>query len=171
MILLILLVVVVLGSGGLLLAILLARFSDGPIGPIAGGAFRTGERGFASSIDWSELAAARHVELQLVHPPSSRTTNFLVLGGVPHIPCGIVKAGNRILIGQALWKRWHRDVEADPRVVLRIENVLYEFRAARITDPATHGALSALLSEKYDFELHEPIAMESAWFYRLDSAP
>ena len=58
-----------------------------------------------------------------------------------------------------------RQVDADPRVVLRTRGRMYDRRATRITDPGTIDALFGLVSEKYNAGRGDP---ETTWFFRLD---
>jgi hypothetical protein len=145
-----------------------ARWSDGPIGPIAGGPFRSGQLVSGSAIDWRVLADTRTVELQLVDPPRSRTTHVVVLDGQAYIPSGIVKAGPFVFVRQAFWKRWPHQALEDPRVLLRSQGRLYRARAVRVTDPRLHRELSALASAKYHFDLEAPPDPERVWFFRLE---
>ena len=140
-------VLILLVTGGTFAAVaLVARTSDGPIGPFAGGPFRSGELLSGPQVDWQSLASTSEVELQLVDPPSSRTTHIVVLAGQAYVPSGIVKVGPFVLLGQAFWKRWPYDALKDPRVILRSSGRLYEERAVRVTDPNLHQKLSALMS-------------------------
>jgi hypothetical protein len=90
------------------------------------------------------------------------------LDGQAYIPCGIVKVGPFVFLGQAFWKRWPYQVAGDPRVILRSDGKLYERRAVRITDPELHRTLVSLLSAKYHLDLAEPPDPETAWFFRLE---
>jgi hypothetical protein len=157
-----------LGTIAVLAVALVARFSDGPIGPFAGGPFRSGALSSGAEVDWESLGRVPRVELQLVDPPRSRTTHFLVYEGHAYVPCGIVKMGPFVFVGQAFWKEWHREVLQDPRVILRTDGRLYELRAVRVVDPALHRSLSELLSAKYHLGLKGPPDPTQAWFYRLE---
>ena len=161
------LLLLLVAVGGLVVAFV-ARFGDGPLGPFAGGPFRSGEIVPASEVDWEPLAAVAEVELQLVEPPRSRTTHIVVYDGHAYVPCGIVELGPFVWVGQAFWKRWPREVQRDPRVILRSRGRLYVLRAVRVDDPVLHGRLSELLSAKYDLGLERPPDPRRAWFYRLD---
>ena len=114
-----------------LFASVIAHSSDGPIGPLAGGPFRSGELVPEAKIDWESLARTPTVELQLVDPPRSRTTHIVVLDGRAYIPSGIVKVGPFVFLGQAFWKQWPDDVLEDPRVIVRSDGRLYEARAVK----------------------------------------
>src|SRR5262245_9543855 len=76
-----------------------ARWSDGPIGPFCGGPFRSGQPFAGIEVDWQALARNPQVELQLVNPPRSRTTHFVVLDNQAYVPSGIVKVGPFVFVG------------------------------------------------------------------------
>lgn len=152
---------------GLVTVAAAARLSDGPIGPFAGGAFRTGRTVAGPEPDWSFTRNIGTVQIQLVQPPRSRTTHVLTYNGELFVPCGIVKAGPFVFVGQAFWKRWPSEALADGRVILRIGEQLYERRAVKVTDPMLHRELTRLLAEKYDIRLETPPDIEVAWFFRL----
>ena|SRR5215475_834573 len=161
--------VVLLGAAVVVAAVAVAaRFSDGPIGPFAGGPFRSGQPFVGLQIDWQALAHNPQVELQLLNPPRSRTTHLVVLDNHPYIPSGIVKVGPFVFLGQAFWKRWPYEALKDPRVILRVDGKLYQGRATRVTDPKLHRELIALMSEKYHLDLKEPPAPERVWFFHLE---
>ena len=148
---------------------LLARVSDGPISLFAGGPFRSGRLVSDPVIDWEPLTEVREVELQLVNPPRSRTTHIVVLDREAYVPCGIVKVGPFVFLGQSFWKQWPYEALEDPRVLLRSNGNLFERRAVRVTDPELHRRLSTALSEKYHLNLSGPPDPDTAWFFRLES--
>lgn len=161
--------VLVLGAAAVVVVVaVVARFSDGPIGPFAGGPFRSGHRIPGVEVDWLPLAGTPEIELQLINPPRSRTTHVVVLDDQAYVPAGIVKVGPFILLGQAFWKRWPYEALADPRVILRSDGKLYGARAIRVTDPKLHRALSALMSMKYHLDLRDMPDPEKVWFFRLE---
>jgi len=145
-----------------------ARSSDGPISLFAGGPFRSGQVITGNAVDWHPLATTPEVELQLVNPPRSRTTHIVVLDGEAYVPCGIVKVGPFVFLGQSFWKQWPQEVVNDPRVILRSDGKLYERRAVKVTDPELHRKLSALTSAKYHLNLSGPPDPKRVWFFRLE---
>jgi hypothetical protein len=147
---------------------LLARVSDGPISLFAGGPFRSGQLVSEGAVDWQPLANAPQVELQLVNPPRSRTTHLVVLDNQAYVPCGIVKVGPFVFLGQAFWKQWPYEVLEDSRVILRSHGRLYERRAVKVTDPELYRQLSAAISAKYHLKLSGPLDPERVWFFRLE---
>jgi len=118
--------VALLGLSVLLAAIMGMRFTDGPVFVFPGGPLRSGEQVDYQDVDWGDHAAIREIEFQLESPARSRTTWFIVHEGKPYIPCGFCT--NRLL------KRWPRDLEADDRIVLRLDGVRIEGRARRVED-------------------------------------
>lgn len=120
------------------LALVAARFHDGPLGPFTGGTFRSGIESQAPS-DWSFAADARTFEVEL--PPAagrSITTGILVLDGRLYIPSVLANT-----------KRWPALVLADPRVRVRLDGKIYALTATRVADPATLARAASLLHEKY----------------------
>lgn len=106
-----------------------ARFHDGPLGIVAGGAFDSGEAHAGPEPDWSFLRDRVTVEFQLLDPPRSRTT-------------WIMEHDNRIFIVSGymnswygkLWKQWPAEAEEDGRIVLRVDGTLYPLRMVRVMD-------------------------------------
>src|SRR5262245_22737246 len=161
--------VVMLGAAAAVAAVAVAaRLSDGPIGPFAGGPFRSGQPFTGIEVDWQALARNPQVELQLINPPRSRTTHLVVLDNQAYVPSGIVKVGPFVFLGQAFWKRWPDEALNDPRVILRSDGKLYRGRAIRVTDPRLHRELSALMSAKYHLDLKDPPGPERVWFFHLE---
>jgi len=184
-------VVLILLAGGVLFA---QRMSDGPMGPISGGKLRSGTLVTERDVDWSAATGGKidtqtdsslEIELQLVNPPSSRTTGAMLHEGELYIPCDLGYIWNRfsgntryILNAIYLVKRWHHDVERDGRVVLRIDGKRYERQAVRVTDPEMIATLKAQINETLALmDLPEelgPIPTEEPndiWFFRIDPRP
>jgi hypothetical protein len=157
----------VFGLGVLALAVLLvaARFADGPIGIIAGGAFRSGERVSGPEPDWSFVREVREVELQLLDPPRSRTTWILEHAGRVYIPCGYMDSS-----WGRFWKQWPLEAERDGRAILRIGNALYERELVRIADGPLLKPLLAELARKYREGRPVPLSAVtsgSLWLFEL----
>lgn len=138
-----------------------ARFSDGPLGPIAGGPLRSGEWVTDPEPDFSFLRDVPEVEFQLLEPARSRTTWIVHHDGEIYIPCGFV--------GFSLWKQWPREAVKDGRGVLRIHGRRYPVQATRVTDMELFEALYAKVFEKYPWapEGARPDP-EAVWIFRLD---
>ncbi len=160
-----------------------ARFSDGPLGPIAGGSLRSGELVTESAVDWNAVGA-REVELELVATGRSRLTGSFVHDGQLYIPCDLGFMWRRIpsagfrAVARVLWtvKHWHEDALRDGRVVLRIAGKRYERQAVRVTDPALLAALRSIMEEKAATYLKvklsdAPADPDAIWFFRIDPRP
>jgi len=139
-----------------------ARFSDGPIGPFPGGRLAAGERVAAPPADWSFAAEMRTIELEAnPEAPRSRTTWVAVVDGVLYVPCGLPDL-----------KTWPHEVLHDGRVVLRIDGRRYERQAVRETDPARLRRLGAEVLRKYGAgDAETAVAGEKVWFFRMDPRP
>jgi hypothetical protein len=122
----------------ILLALLAARFHDGPIGPFTGGDFRSGTPADAPS-DWSFASAERTLELELPATAGrSITTGLMVVDGRLYIPSVLAQT-----------KRWPRLVLADGRVRVRLDGKIYALSAVRVDDAATLGRVAPVFHEKY----------------------
>ena len=134
------------GSLVLLIGIALigARFADGPIAIIAGGPFTSGELVTGPEPDWSFTRDIQEVEFQLVDPPRSRTTWILEHEGRIFIPCGYMTTR-----WGKIWKQWPLEALEDGRAILRIGDKLYERALVRIEDGPLLAPLTAELGRKY----------------------
>ena len=166
-------------AGGLAVV---ARFSDGPLGPFPGGklggveVLRKNRLAFFEPVDFLELGdveqhaaadeavtdwsplleGANHVEIE-VDPaaPRSLTTSFLVRDGVLYVPSMF-----------AAHKRWPKLVLADGRVVLRVHGKLYERRAVRVTDPVEIRALVRAWHPETPEDID--VGTLSTWYFRME---
>ena len=155
------LAIAVLGMVVLLfLAGLVARLSDGPIGPFPGGPLVAGELVTDPNVDWSFARDIREIEFQLVQPPRSRTTWVVVHEGLLYIPCGF--------LDMPLWKQWPHEALEDGRTVLRIDGKRYERLVVRMSDPGSHAVISGLVAEKYGLGGGEPAGPDDLWIFRVD---
>jgi len=161
------------------------RMSDGPTGPLPGGAFRTGTLVSDTNVDWTGVLKGNLIELQLVNPAGSRTTGAFVYKGQLYVPCDLGFFWRRLPSARGRWmasvlwffKRWHLDAENDGRVVLRVDGKLYEREAVRITDTQLLGQLrltmedlaTPVMEKRYGAPLL-PVKVnpEDIWFFRLD---
>ncbi len=174
-------VAVLVGTG------IVARFSDGPIGPFPGGPLRTGSLVSEPDVDWSfvdwESRPGRIVELQLVEPPRSRTTGILVHEGQLYVSADLGFIWRRLpgpgrgpLFVIWVFKQWHEEALRDGRVVLRIDGKRYERQAVRVTDPELFAVLSSLVQEgaaRAGLALGEslPPDPDAIWFFRMEPRP
>jgi hypothetical protein len=159
-----LIAVIILGLAALLIG---ARFSDGPLGVVAGGPFRSGELVQGPEPDWSFLRDVREVQFQLLEPARSRTTWVLVHEGKAYIPSGYMTTW-----WGKIWKQWPHEAEKDPRIVLRVGGKLYERRLVRVQEGAAVAPLLAELSRKYTGGRAVPEdAVTSGYLWLFELAP
>lgn len=137
---------------GIVVAVLIAsiaaflvgmRFHDGPIEIITGGPFKTGELAAAPD-DWSFLTDRREIEFQTIEPDSSRIVWLVVLDKRLYVISGYMNTD----FGK-IWKQWPHHLVADDRVILRIDDVLYEQRMVRLMEHPKLLELMAINYEKY----------------------
>jgi hypothetical protein len=143
---------------------IVARFSDGPLEIMAGGAFTSGEL-ITQEPDWSFVKDYATVEFQLLDPAASRTTWIAVHEGRVFIPSGYMTTW-----WGKLWKQWPLQAEQDGRAILRVDGKLYERQLVRVMDGPDIDPVMAELSRKYgDGQPFPRIAFDSGylWIFQL----
>ncbi len=148
---------------GLLLVVLaaagLARFLDGPLGMLPGGALVSGERVEAPVADWSFAAEIETIEMQLVADDTSRTTWIVVHDGRAYIPCSL---------GFPPGKKWYRRADRDGDARVRIDGRLYPVRLSRVHDEKLASELKEAARAKYG---GGPPSGSEVWFFAIESRP
>ena len=153
----------------LLVAVLLigARFADGPVAIIAGGAFTSGERVTGPEPDWSFAHDLQEVEFQSIEPARSRTTWIIEHEGKIYIPSGYMTT-----TWGKIWKQWPIEAEKDGRIILRAEGKLYDRQLVRIESGPLLEPLTAELSRKYAAGATiGPEAVTSGYLWLFELAP
>jgi len=117
-----------------------ARFLDGPIGPLPGGPLRGGLFVSEPVSDWTFAAGEQEIELQLDAQSTSRTTWILVHEGRAYVP-----ASTEFPPG----KTWHRAALEDGRATLRIAGKRYPVTLTRVEDEALAAAVRQVAEAKY----------------------
>ena len=177
-------VFVVLLAGGILLV---QRVSDGPMGPLQGGAFSTGTIVAKTDIEWSSVLEGHEEEFQfeLVAQGTSRITGAMVHSGTLYIPCdlgfmwGRFSGQTRLILNTLyIFKRWHTDAEEDGRAILRVDGKLYPGELVRIANPELLAILRAQLEDMARAWIApatlgpEPAeGPRDIWFFRFDPHP
>jgi hypothetical protein len=121
-----------------------ARFADGPWAMIAGGPFTSGEMHQGGEPDWSELKDTVTLEFQSLEPARSRTTWLAVHEGRVFIPSGYMTT-----TWGRIWKRWPVEAERDGRVILRVNDKLYDRTLVRVEQAPELEPVLAELGRKY----------------------
>lgn len=163
--------------------VIYSRFSDGPLGPIQGGAFRTGELVSGQNVDWNGSLGGidgAEIEFQLDSTQRSRTTGSIIHNGQLYIPCDLgfmwkrFSGGTRLLL-QTMYtlKSWHEAAMQDGNAVIRIGHQLYERRLVRVTDPELLSELRSTTERQVDSSYMGPLPdvpgdPEEIWYFRVD---
>ena len=151
----------------IVLALIGARFADGPVAIIAGGPFTSGELVTGPEPDGSFVRDIQEVEFQLVDPPRSRTTWILEHEGRIFIPRGYMTTS-----WGRIWKQWPIEALEDGRAILRIRDKLYERGLVRIEEGPLLAPLTAELSWKYARVADiGPEAVTSGYLWLFELAP
>jgi hypothetical protein len=150
-----------LGLAAIAVVAVAARFHDGPLGPIPGGAFQ-GAAADLALLDAAKTGGANTVEIEVGQPqPKTRTTWIVAHDGVLYVPAGY-----------AARKEWPAQAEADGRLRLRVGGKVFTAKATRVTDPALQAALIEAVAKKYDLSGDPQGSMaQGTWFFRLDPSP
>ena len=135
-----------------LLAIALAG-CNGPIGLMSGGALEGESR--PAPEDWSFAGdyGTAQLETQPAEPYSVNLA-YTIVDGVLYVNAG----GSET--------QWVKNMSADPRVRLRLDGVLYELRAERVTDEDEIAAFSRAWLAQSTFR-RDPQGYDEVWIYRL----
>lgn len=137
-----------------------ARFHDGPIGLIPGGALRSGEVVAEPVGDW-KFADVDTLELQLDGESSSRTTWILVHEGRAFIPASLSFPPG---------KRWHKTADQNGAAWVRVGGRQYPVTLTRVQDDATRAALIEVVRGKYlRGEADDPSGGGEVWFFEVVS--
>jgi hypothetical protein len=117
-----------------------ARFHDGPIGPLPGGALASGPLVTQPVADWTFAASIAEIELQLEAQDRSRTVWVLVHQGKAYVPAATAFPPG---------KTWHRAALADGRAMLRIDGKRYPVTLAKVDDESVTAAVREVAGRKY----------------------
>ena len=142
------------------------RFADGPVAVFTGGQFTSGVQENAPD-DWEYLKERSLIEFQTLSPARSRTVWLAVHDKRLFIVSGYMNTGYG-----AIWKQWPHYLNDDDRVILRIDDALYEQRLERIIEGPDVVPVLRELSRKY-FSGSERLATQATvargdtWMYEV----
>lgn len=127
-----------------------------PMGPVPGGKL-SGEVVTTPVDDWSFASAIETIQLES-NPGDPYSVNvwFVAQGARLWIAAG---GGGK--------SRWAKNIAADPRVRLRIEDKIYERQAVRVTEQAEIDEVLVLYQTKYDYQRDADDESE-ALLFRMD---
>ena len=146
----------------LALAGALSLLACGPVGPFSGGGL-SGEVRPAPS-DWSFVANVEQAQLE-TRPADPHSVNVWLgsLNGRLYVASSLIR-GPKLPTERA----WVRDVEADERVRMRIDRIVYELRAVRVIDEDEAAAARAMLEKKYALTRDDLDSDREVWVYALE---
>ena len=164
-----------IGTISLVLALLsvtllvLMRFSDGPVGMLSGGEFRTGQAQLSID-DWSFLEGRETIEFQTSSPATSRTIWLVVLDGRLYFVSGYMNT----TLGK-LWKQWPAYVAQDNAILIRVDGAIYPQRLDRLTYQPQVPAVMRKFAAKYglgstdtsDANVYAMLEAGEAWLFEV----
>jgi len=160
----------------------LQNTSDGPIEPMQGGPFLTGEVIETPVDDWS-FAAGSTVEFELEGFSTSRMAGYIMHEGEAYMTCDLGYIWNRLdfgaqkLILRTLYtfKHWHTDALEDGRVRIRHEGKIYKTNFVKVEDPELNQQLRKILeaqAKEYFLPMELPPEPTSEpndiWFFKME---
>lgn len=125
------------------------RFHDGPVEFFPwftisiGGPFRSGDTS-ESTQNWDFIKDREEIEIQTINPATSRTIWPAVVDGQLYITSGYMTS-----FWGKLWKQWPSYLEADNRILLRIDGNIYQRRLNRITEGPMLDRVMSEIRRKY----------------------
>ncbi len=151
------------GAAALLTSLVLSLAGCGPIGPLSGGAL-DGPVHTQPVEDWSFTQTQETVQLE-TNPaaPHSVNTWCVGIGERLYVPTSMIRGPKTP--GE---RDWVVNVSADPRLRIRIDGVVYERVAVRVTDAREYDAARAALEAKYALDPAARDPEREIWIYRLD---
>jgi len=110
------------------------RLHDGPVEFVpwftisTGGPFRSGQL-LPSPDDWTFLKDREEIEMETLNLGTSKTIWTMVVDGRI-----FVASGRRQTWYGKYWKQWPQRVDDDDRIILRVDDTLYEQRLVPVTE-------------------------------------
>ena len=127
----------------IVLALIGARFTDGPTEILAGGPFTSGSL-VTEEPDWTFLTDRDTVEVQLMEPARSRTTWLAVVDGRVFIPSAYMDS-----TWGRIWKQWPIHAEKNGDAILRVDDQLYHRTMVRVKNEPALATVFSELGRKY----------------------
>ncbi len=133
----------------------------GPVGPISGSALSGAVE--PAPADWSFIEDVEQVQLE-TNPAAPHSVNTWIgtNAGALYVPTSMIR-GPKL----PTEREWVRNVEADERVRLRIDDAIYELRAVRVIDDTEAATARAALEKKYALDASDMDPEREIWLFRL----
>jgi hypothetical protein len=136
-----------------LLVLLVAFGCNGPFGLFSGGPL--GGESKPAPADWSFAGDYGTAQLEtLPQDPYSVNLAYTILDGSLYINAGDTET------------QWVKNMTEDPLVRLRLDDVLYDLRAQRVTESGEIEAFASAWTGQSMFR-RDPSMLDEAWIYRL----
>lgn len=127
--------------------------AGGPCGLLPGGALDGEVRG--APADWAFAGDSGTAQLETqADEPYSVNLVYTIVDDTLYINAGNTETN------------WVRNLEADPAVRLRIDEVVYELRAERVTDDTEIARFGKAWTSQSMFR-RDPTGFDEVWIYRL----
>lgn len=165
-----------------LTVLVVQRVSDGPIEPLQGGPFKTGELVEEPVEDWS-FGALANTQFELVGYGTSRRAGYIMLDGKAYMTCDLGFMWSRfdgfqkvVLNLIYVFKTWHLNALEDGRALVRIDGKIYKAQFVKVEDPELQARLKARI-ETIATEMFGdlgPVPLDGPndmWFFRMDARP
>jgi hypothetical protein len=105
--------------------------------------------------DWGFAGDDGLVELEtLPEDPYSVNIVYTVVGGVIYLNAGDTET------------QWVKNMNADPRIRLRLDGTIYDLRAERVTDAGEIEEFARAWTNQSMFR-RDPTELDAVWIYRL----
>ncbi|MFT6434255.1 MAG: hypothetical protein ACJAVI_002303 [Candidatus Azotimanducaceae bacterium] len=142
------------------------RYHDGPMEIITGGPFQSGSlvvENEGSKLDINSLIDRDTFEFQLLDPPRSRTVWLAVNDNRLFIASAYMNEGYA-----KIWKQWPHQVAENNKILLRIDEQIYERQLIRTFDDDIANAVGKETERKYGAKFtHQDVASEGVWIYEV----
>jgi hypothetical protein len=136
----------------------------GPLGPFPGGRLSGDVADTGTVASWDFVDDTETCQLES-NPADPHSVNTWCTGhsGNLYVPTSMI-LGPKIPTERG----WVQNVQADPRVRVRIGERVYEARAVRVTRDDEIEAVRAALEKKYALDPADRDAEREIWYYRME---
>jgi hypothetical protein len=148
----------------LLVALVALLVSGCPLGPLSGGRL-SGEVQPAPVFDWSFVNEEETCQLE-TNPddPHSVNTWCLGQGRYLYIPTSMILGPKN-----PSEREWVQNVQTDSQVRIRVDGVVYELDAVRVSDDGERTTVIVALEEKYELDPADRDPEREIWLFRMQA--
>lgn len=133
--------------------VLVAAACNGPFGLLPGGKLEGEPRAVPAAWNIPEKSGQMQLESR-PEDPYSVNVNFTVIDGHLYVNAGDSETA------------WVKNIETNSEVRLRIDGILYEVKAVRVTDSDEIAEFGKKWTEQSMF-LRDPAQLDEVWIYRM----